>query len=298
MEQMIPLSSFYLQHFLEALGEIKLVCILLMMSCYVIMNLLWFFICLFIFFQFRLAYGAFLYTYYNVQPGCDTKQQSRALTAALVGLLLLYFLGLVTSLACAITSTLGTLIRPKPRRGVIVILHVLLFLFVAEFCWLIFTTYVAASHSVRPMSECRSYENVAVMFYVAVGSSWLIYFILIAGYFIDVDPCGCCSVISLMKNIHHLDSDSSLGSDEYSAQGLHNKDNNLIACCRCKGKMRRSTKTAMTDAVKSIGIIFGDFNATFTDLLAGFMLVKLYQKKLYLQGKSADAELCKVMLIA
>jgi len=227
-------------------------------------------------------------------------QYPQTLTVALVGLLFFYCMGLITAFACGTISSLGSLTRPKPRRGVNVILHLFLLLFISELPWLVYSTQAATSSSVIPANNCTSYSNVVYMFYVEIGIAWVIYLIILAWYMIVVDPCKCFSIPILLKRLQPLKAQhlSSEATRPASNQGLH--DVFCRVCCQCDGikKKKKSARTAIADLLKTIGITFGDFNATFTDLGAGFMLVKQYQRDLSTQGKNPETELILVIIVA
>ncbi len=241
----------------------------------------------------RLALGIFLYVYYNSQPGCKQQNHPLVLTIALTGLLIYNGAGLTSAVVCTITSLLGSLIRPKPRRPVIGILHFQIHLYLVEFPWLIYSTYVCFNPSLHRSDECKAFNNAVKMYYAAVGLSWVVFLVIVTALAIDIDPCGCCSVINIWTSLQKEISEENLEKKKTGNAKKNWPFCNVCSCCRNPLTLI-STRTAMADAVRAMGVIFQDFDSTISDLLAGYVLVGLHQRRLYYQGKSPESELNQV----
>lgn len=233
----------------------------------------------------------------------------------LMGMLLSHFLVLITFLTCIIISSLGSLINPKPRQKIVVVLHVLLALFVVELAWLGFATYAATTESIKPATSCPAYQRVVVMYYVAIGTSWFVNLLLLFLFLGGLDPCGCCTVTGLLNGIDNIKKyekenekliDLGESLDDFrkynSIPGLYTnsinsakiRSNYCRICCKRRDGLETSTLLAMKDVVRVVGVLFQDFDATFSDLVTGFLLTGHYQKHLYDLKKSPEAELTKV----
>ena len=197
-------------------------------------------------------------------------------------------------------------------------LHVLLVLLLVELGWLVFTAYVAAARDLESLSNCTAYQHVVVLFDVSVASSWLISVLLLFLLLIGLDPCGCCTVVGLLdriedikarekRSIKLLDLECCLEDfNENKCQGLHGNSINSLKinynlrqsclCCRDK-RSNHSSRAAMSDVVKAIGVLFGDFDVTFSDLVTGFLLTGHYQRELYEIERSSEVELTEVNLV-
>ena len=197
-------------------------------------------------------------------------------------------------------------------------LHVLLVLLLVELGWLGFTAYVAATRDLDSLSNCTAYQNVVILFYVFVASSGLVNVLLLFLLLIGLDPCGCCTVVGLLDRIEDIkasekrsdkliDLECSLEdfNGNMTCHGLHGNSMNSSSirynlrqsCLCCRNRPNSSSRTAMNDVVKAIGVLFGDFDVTISDLVTGFLLTGHYQRELYKLGKRPELELTEVNCI-
>lgn len=273
------------------------------------------------------------------------------LEVSLIGLLLLCVVTITSAITCTIISSLGSLIRPKPREKVVVVVYVLMFLSVVEFCWLIFSTYAAivADGSIAVSSGMEEGpgsggddqggvasgmdEGVAsgmgsgefgnatcrtvVLFHAAVGLEWVVFSVILFLFLTFVDPCGCFLPFRYIQKVvtahkyYDMERDALEESltdyDQYdSIEGLHRNKLNcsllwskfkqiFCSCCRRDG-LSNSKRAALGDVVQVLRILFSDVDVTSTDLISGFLLTRLYQKKLRAANKHPETELTKVRL--
>lgn len=212
------------------------------------------------------------------------------LTISLIGMVILHVGISLVFAAVAIISSLGSLTRPKPRQSNIFMLHILLLLCGVELGWLVFSTYVAGGADLSSVSTCAVYQRTVKLFYVAVGTTWLISLLLLVLFFINLDPCGCCTVVGVVDRIESHEEGRRV---RYSRlQQMQMGGHSCLSCCR--RRRSRYTASALSDFVKILGVLFGDFDITFSDLTAGLLLSGNYQYQLYQKGKNPTEELRKV----
>ena len=288
----------------------------------------------------RLLLGLGVSTYVFIAPGlCEQLEVPLPLKVSLLGLLGLCAVTIISCITCTIISSLGSLIRPKPREKVIVPVYILMVLSVVEFCWLIFSTYAAATSA--DGSIAVSEEDVAsgmgmaasgigsgevgngttcrivVLFRTAVGLEWVVFSVILILFVTLLDPCGYFLPFRYIKKVvaahenYNMERDSLEESltyyDEYdSIEGLHhNKVNRSLlwakfkqtfcSCCRRDG-LSNSKRAALGDVVKVLRILFSDVDVTSSYLISGFLLTRLYQKKLKTVNKHPETELTQVCL--
>ena len=165
-------------------------------------------------------------------------------------------------------------------------------------------------------SGCGSYESAVTLFSVLVCTAWLVYSAILIGLLVFLDPCGCCLGSALINRIAKVrkyhDSDYSSAAERSltdfnrfdSVRGLHGnsvkfshlrtKLRETFCCCLRRDGLKTSGRDAFSDVTKVLRMIFSDVDATFSDLLAGFLLASLYQHKLKDAKKNRELELTKV----
>jgi len=189
-------------------------------------------------------------------------------------------------LVMGITSTLGTLTRPRRRQPNIAVMHVLLIVLLVELGWLVFSSYVAAEGDLKQLSQCAIYQRAVKLFYTSVATSWLINALLIVVFLAGLDPCGCFAVDRLVDRIERIK------AYEDKHQALSSCGNCFCCCCRSIG-----TKAATGDLVRVLGQLFGGFDITLANLAVGLRLAAYYQTQLKKHDKSPDEELRKVGVV-
>ena len=98
----------------------------------------------FYFFFARFCYGLGVSIYMFILPGsCATFEVPLTVKVSLLGTLVLYGVVIICFIITAILSSLGSLIRHKPREKVVVCAYILVLLFVVELVWLVFSIYAA-----------------------------------------------------------------------------------------------------------------------------------------------------------
>ncbi len=196
--------------------------------------------------------------------------------------------------AVAVISSLGSLTRPKPRQSNVFMLHVLLLLCAVELGWLVFSTYVAGGADLSSASTCTVYQRIVKLFYIAVGTSWFISLLLLIFFFINLDPCGCCTVVGVVDRIESHEEERRVRYNRL--QQIQLGGHSCLSCCR----RRRNffTTSALNDFVRILGVLFGDLDITFSDLTTGLLLSGNYQYQLYKKGKNPTEELRKVITYA
>lgn len=273
------------------------------------------------------------------------------LKVSLVGLLVLCAVTIVCCIMSTIISSLGSLIRPKPREKVVVVVYILMVLSVVEFYWLVFSTYAAATNADGSIAVSSGMgegvasgieegvasgmdEGVAsgigsgefgngatcrtvVLFRTAVGLAWVVFSVILVLFMTLMDPCGCFLPFHHIQKVvtahkyYDMERDaleeSLTGYDKYdSIEGFHRNNVNcsllwakfkqiFCSCCRRDG-LSSSKRAALGDVVKVLGILFSDVDVTSTDLISGFLLTRLYQKKLKAVNKHPETELTQVHL--
>ena len=71
-----------------------------------------------------------------------------------------------------------------------------------------------------------------------------------------------------------------------------------MCCCYRRNGLNNSQKHAIKDTIKKFGVIFSDFDTTFSDLIAGMLLAHYYQRKIVQAHLDPTADLSKKVFFA
>ena len=170
---------------------------------------------------------------------CASIRLPVVLLTSLLGLLGLHLLTILLYLATTILSSLGSLIRPKPRAKVVVVAYILILVSAVELGWLVLSTYsavdayiglnatvtlgsgggsggltvrlgsgdldISGGGSGNGISDddsiCSPYESAVLAFSLLVIAAWVVYSMILLGLIIFLDPCGCCLGSALVQRI-------------------------------------------------------------------------------------------------
>ena len=164
---------------------------------------------------------------------------------------------------------------------------------------------------------CSNYKTWVIHFGVVVGLAWICYAFIFVIFLFGMDPCG---LFLPTRAIHKLVRAQERAKDEYLVgaekplndydQHDNNRNNrNRVSghllrsrvkqsCCFCvrRDGLDTSAVDAFSNVVNVLRLLFDDIDATYSDLVAGFMLANLYQRKLKAANKNLDTELNRVSL--
>jgi hypothetical protein len=156
---------------------------------------------------------------------------------------------------------------------------------------------------------------VVLLYSISVGLAWFSSLLITALTTCSLDPCGCfipTRYIKHIMNAHKYGGDDetvlqqSLGdydrlnhvkghySNQIGSTLFWARFRQTFCSCVHRDGLSLSKRDALGDVVSVLGLLFGDVDRTFSDLLAGFLLASLYQRNLKAAGKNWEEELTKV----
>jgi len=92
--------------------------------------------------------------------------------------------------AITIFSARGTIVRAKPRKPIIHLLHIRVCIFLLEIMLLVVGTVLAfIPQSEKDYDTCPDLDNAVLITQIIVGLSWAVLFIVIVFLLIYLDPC-------------------------------------------------------------------------------------------------------------
>ncbi len=247
---------------------------------------------------FRLCLAVAVVVYANVQPDCeDSDGVPAVLQVSATGFMTLHVLALACESLILFFAMRGSLSDSQPRRKITYVLLFRAVLYVVEVVWAAFCTYVVVDEDVAENIDCDSFRKAVLVFLVMVYSYWLLLALIALLFLGFLDPCGCCCVAGAIKNLKLYD-----GSINEDVRLFNNRFNcslwmsrfRAMFCCYRRNGLNGSKKLAIADVTRALGVIFSDFDATFSDKISGMLLAYHYQRRLVQNQLDPSAELKKV----
>lgn len=247
----------------------------------------------------RLFAAVALVIFIEVQR-CEEEDIPAIIRVSLYFYVVLQVVALANEFVLLYFSTRGSLSNPLPRKNLVYFIYSRGVVFLIEVLWSVYTLIVLVGERVTERLDCSSFRDAIFAHLVLVMLEVLLIAIVAVLFFGFLDPCGCCCVSGLIKNLRKYDKELDKNLDEAHA-GLHGNeiDPNLLAgrlralvCCCCRrGGLNNSRRLAIADVTRALGLIFDDFEATFTDKVSGFFLAYQYQKNLERAGRCPNQAL-------
>lgn len=193
----------------------------------------------------------------------------------------------------------GSLSNSTPRRKITYVLLIRAILYAVEIGWAAFCTYVVMDEAVAKEIDCDSFRQAVFLFVVMVYTYWFLLATIALLFLGFLDPCGCCCVSGLIKNLHFYNGTKNLEIRLFNNRvdcTLMMSRFRALCCCHRRNGLNGSKRLAIADVTRALGVIFSDFDATFSDKIAGMLLAYHYQRRLVQANLNPTAELKKVSL--
>ena len=187
-------------------------------------------------------------------------------------------------LEAAITffSARGTIVRTKPRKPVVHLLHIRVVVFFLEIVLLIIgTVFALKAHSEADHVECSNLDDAVLITQIIVAVSWCVLFGFVVVIVIYLDPCHCYSAkvnYSLAwKNARARDAsmDPTIVDDHWRLTHSVWEKRFRVACCFVSSD--DSHQVAYKEVAEIFAHLFCDVNVVPSDIAAGMVLLQKEQ---------------------
>ena len=228
---------------------------------------------------------------------CQHSHYLSSISFAVIGLLLITIL---LETAITIFSARGTIVRPKPRKPIVGLLHFRVFVFLLEIMLLIVgTVFAYLPTNKKDYENCTDLDNAVLITQVIVGVSWGLLLTIVIFILIYLDPCHCYSAkVNYTEIERHVRSglvDSIIVETQRRLTHSVWEKRFRVACCLAGSD--DSHQHAYREVAEIFSHLFCDTNVVMSDIAAGMVLL---QKEHLLQereersscGSSQNEDVC------
>lgn len=206
-----------------------------------------------------------------------TCQHSHLLGAFSVAVMCLLFITILLETAITIFSARGTIVRTKPRKPIVHLLHFRVFVFLVEILLLIVGTVSAfLPTNKEDYDACSDLDNAVLVTKVIVGVSWALLFIIVIVLLIYLDPCHCYSAkvnySTIERHVRNGLVDSTIVENHWRLTHSVWEKRFRVACCIAGSD--DSHQHAYREVAEIFSHLFCDTNVVMSDIAAGLVLLQ------------------------
>ena len=205
---------------------------------------------------------------------CQHSHLLGSFSFAVIGLLVVT---IVLEVAITIFSSRGTIVRAKPRKPIVHLLHLRVFVFVLEIMLLVTgTVFAFLPTNKQDYDTCSDLDNAVLVTQVIVGVSWAVILIIVAFTLIYLDPCHCYSAkVNYSTVERHIRSgmvDSTVVQQQWQLTHSVWEKRFRVACCMAGSD--DSHQHAYREVAEIFSHLFCDVNIVMSDIAAGMVLLQ------------------------
>ena len=205
---------------------------------------------------------------------CQHSHLLGSFSFAVIGLLLIT---IILEVTVTIFSARGTIVRTKPRKPIVHLLHFRVFVFLVELTLLAAGTVLAFLPTNRQdYDTCPDLDSAVLVTQIIVALSWAIIFVMVGFTLIYLDPCHCYSAkvnySTVERHVRDGLVDSTVVQNHWQVTHSVWEKRFRVACC-----MAGSDDThqhAYREVAEIFSHLFCDVNVVLSDIVAGFILLQ------------------------
>ena len=206
-----------------------------------------------------------------------TCQHSHLLGSFSVAVMGMIFITIVLETAITIFSARGTIVRAKPRKPIVHLLHFRVFIFLMECMLLIVgTVFAFLPTNESDYDVCNDLDNAVLVTQVILGVSWAVLFLIVIFLFIYMDPCHCYSAkvnySTVERHVRCGLVDSTIVQQQWKLTHSVWEKRFRVACCIAGSD--DSHQHAYREVAEIFSHIFCDMNVVMSDIAAGMVLLQ------------------------
>ena len=205
---------------------------------------------------------------------CQHSHLLGAFSFAVIGLLLVT---IVFEVTITYFSARGSIVRTRPRKPIVHLLHLRVVVFFAEIVLLMAgTVFAFLPTNERDYDACPDLDNAVLTTQVIVGVSWAIIFLIVTFLLIYLDPCHCYSAkVNYSTVERHVRSglvDSTIVQNHW--QLTHSVWEKRFKVVFCMAGSDDSHQHAYREVAEIFSHLFCDVNVVMSDIAAGLILLQ------------------------
>ena len=195
-------------------------------------------------------------------------------------LLSITFLEILVEVLITVFSARGTIIRVKPRRHIVHLLHIRVLLTLLEFVLLVVGTVLSVkSRQESDRKYCPNLGTAVTMMQAVIGAYWLSFVLFIMVVMIYLDPCHCYSAKVNYSHVTRLWQEGDIDQEVVETQWklAHSvwEKRFKVACCLAGSDDIH--QLAYREVAEIFAHLFCDTNVVMSDIAAGLVLLQKEQ---------------------
>ena len=212
--------------------------------------------------------------YFRGALGCEP---SHYLVSFSSSLLCITLLGILLEVAMTVLSTRGSIVREKPRRPIVYLIQIRLFVIILETVLLIIgTVFVFKSHEAINSIDCPDLGKALIMMQVVVAAYWFAFIMMILIGTIYLDPCHCYSAKVNYSKVTKLINNGNIDQEVVETQWklVHTVWEKRFKVLCCLAGSDDIHHLAYREVAEIFAHLFCDTNVVMSDIAAGFILLQ------------------------
>lgn len=212
--------------------------------------------------------------YFRDGLGCEP---SHYLVGFSSSLLFITLCGILLELMITILSARGSIVREKPRRPIVHLMHARVLVVILEVILLIIgTVFVFKSRQEIDLSDCPGLRKALTMMQVVVAGYWFAFIMLVLVVVIYLDPCHCYSAKVNYRQVTQLINKGNIDQEVVATQWklVHTVWEKRFKVLCCLAGSDDVHHLAYREVAEIFAHLFCDTNVVMSDIAAGFILLQ------------------------
>ena len=204
-------------------------------------------------------------------------EQSHLLETFSFAVMVIILVTLILEVAIVFFSARGTIVRTKPRKPVVHLLHFRVLVFIMEVVLLIIgTVFAFKTQGESDRVICPNLDNAVLLTQIIVAVDWCLLFALVAFILVYLDPCHCYSAKvnygTVQQQIHSRSVDRTVVRQQWSLTHSVWEKRFRVACCFAGSD--DTHQVAYKEVAEIFAHLFCDTNVVLSDIAAGLVLLQ------------------------
>ena len=231
--------------------------------------------------------------YFRAALGCEP---SHYLVGFSSTLLIITLFSILLELSMTILSAQGSIVREKPRRPIVHLLHIRVLVLILETMLLIIgTVLVFKSHEEMNSEECPDLGKALIMMQFVVSAYWFSFIIMLVIVTIYLDPCHCYSAKVNYRQVTKLIDTGNFDQEVVETQWrlVHTVWEKRFKVLCCLAGSDDIHQLAFREVAEIFAHVFCDVNVVMSDIAAGFILLQKEEIALE-RAKKSGVQHCNI----
>ena len=212
--------------------------------------------------------------YFREALGCESTHYVAGFSSALI---LVTVISILIEIGISLISARGTIIRVKPRKPIVHLLHIRVLVLIMEVVLLIIgTIFSFRSQAEKNSSDCPKFDIAVTLMQIIVAGYWFAFVLLMLFTAIYLDPCHCYSAKVNYSQVATRVKEGNVDKEVVEMQWRlsHTAWEKRFKVLFCLAGSDDTHQTAYREVAEIFAHYFCDTNVVMSDIVAGLMLLQ------------------------